>query len=274
VDIHFDAVQNHGAPLSLARLNGWHAALFPLGYSGFHKITAGNVRKGDMRVISGRMGREKIHFEAPSAQQAGKELKAFIIWFNRSLGREDGILRAASAHLKFVTIHPYDDGNGRLSRALTDMAMAQDEKILLRSYSLSAQIMKERKTYYARLEDVQNLRAGLSEWLEWFLAMFIRAIENSRDIMSAAFFKAAFWNKIKDIPLNERQTKVLKKMLDSGPAGFQGGLTTRKYAAMTKTSGATAYREIADMHAKGLLTRYGAGRSVRYEISHTNQAFN
>jgi Fic family protein len=266
VDILVDAVRNHAAPLSLDRLNGWHAALFPLGYSGLTKITAGNLRKGDMRVVSGYMGAEKVHFEAPPAALALKETKTFIDWFNTSLGREDGIVRAASAHLKFVTIHPYDDGNGRLSRALTDMAMAQDEKMLFRSYSLSAEIMKERGAYYKILEDVQSLRVSLSAWYEWFVSLFIGAVENSKKLLADAFFKAAFWNKIQNIPLNERQRKALHKMLARGTDGFQGGMTTRKYVSIARVSASTAYRELEDMRCKGILKQYGAGRSVRYEL--------
>ena len=186
---------------------------------------------------------------------------------DRLLGSEDGLLRAAAAHLKLVTIHPYDDGNGRLSRALTDMAMAQDENTLFRSYSLSAEIMKERAAYYQILGDVQNQRAELIEWYTWFLSMFINAVKNSQHLIADAFYKAAFWNRIKTIPVNERQRKVIRKMLDAGIKGFEGGITTRKYAGMTKTSAATAYRELDGMNRKGVLRQFGAGRSVRYELN-------
>jgi Fic family protein len=248
-------------------LHGWHAALFPSGFSAMRKITVGAFRKGSMQVVSGYIGREKIHFEAPPAERVKGEVSQFIKWFNSSLGKEDGILRAASAHLKFVTIHPYDDGNGRISRALTDMAMAQDEKAKFRSYSLSAEIMKEQKQYYQILEDVQNRKIELSEWFEWFLAMFINSIENSQQLIASAFFKAAFWNRIRNISINERQLKVLQKMLAAGINGFRGGLTTRKYVSMAKTSPATAFREIDDLFVKGILTRQGQGRSVHYELS-------
>jgi Fic family protein len=267
VAVLLDAVRGSDAPLSLDRLNGWHAALFPSGYSGFNKITVADLRKGDMRVVSGVLGREKTHFEAPDPQQVKREIVIFIDWFNNSFGKEDGLLRAASAHLKFVTIHPYDDGNGRLSRALTDMAMAQDEKASFRSYSLSAEIMKERSDYYQILEDVQSGQIGLTGWFEWFIAMFINALENSQKMLANAFYKAAFWGKAKDISINERQEKALKKMLDAGLGGFAGGLTTRKYVSMAKVSTATAFREIDDLYTKGLLTRSGSGRSVKYELS-------
>jgi Fic family protein len=268
VEVLVDAVRNI-SPLRLKRLHGWHAALFPSGFSGINKINVGAFRKGDMQVVSGYFGLEKIHFEAPPDTQIKNELSCFIKWFNDSLNKEDGILRAASAHLKFVTIHPYDDGNGRLSRALTDMAMAQDEKTKFRSYSLSAEIMKERNQYYQILEDVQSAKIKLNEWYEWFLTMFIKAVENSQHLIASAFFKADFWNRIKNISINDRQRKVIQKMLaagSSGIGGFEGGLTTRKYVSMTKTSPATAFREIDDLYVKGILTRTGQGRSVHYEI--------
>jgi Fic family protein len=266
VEVLIDAVRNHGGPLNLDRLNRWHGALFPLGLSGLQRIRAGEIRSGEMKVVSGYLGAETVHFEAPPPEQARDEIFRFIAWFNASLGNEDGLLRAAGAHLKFVTIHPYDDGNGRLSRALTDMAMAQDENTLFRSYSLSAEIMKERASYYQILADVQNQRAELIEWYKWFLSMFINAVENSRQLIADAFYKAAFWSRIKTIPVNERQRKVIQKMLDTGIRGFAGGITTRKYVSMTKTSAATAYRELDDMNRKGILRQFGAGRSVRYEL--------
>jgi Fic family protein len=266
VAVLLDAVRGSDAPISLDRLNGWHAALFPSGYSGFNKITVADLRKGDMRVVSGILGREKVHFEAPLPEQVTRDIAVFIDWFNDSRGKEDGLLRAASAHLKFVTIHPYDDGNGRLSRALTDMAMAQDEKASFRSYSLSAEIMKERSDYYQILEDVQSGQTGLTDWFEWFIEMFGNALENSQNLLANAFYKAAFWDSAKDISINDRQKKVLQKMLASGIGGFEGGLTTRKYVSIAKVSAATAFREIDYLYAKGLLTRSGSGRSVKYEI--------
>jgi len=266
VEILIDASQNYNAPLTLERLNGWHAALFPLGYSDIRQITAGDLRKGDISVVSGYIGKEKTHFEAPSAQQAQKDIEIFIDWFNNAKDA-DGLLRAAAAHLKFVTIHPYDDGNGRLSRAISDMAMAQDEKIPFRSYSLSAQIMKERSEYYQILESVQKSQKNLTDWYEWFIKMFINALENSKDIIAQAFFKSTFWNKIKDIALNDRQRKVIQKLLDAGINNFEGGLTTRKYVSMTKTSPATAFREIEYMQEKEIIKSSGKGRSVSYSLN-------
>ncbi|MDR2428822.1 MAG: DUF4172 domain-containing protein [Candidatus Margulisbacteria bacterium] len=265
VEVLLDAVRRHARPLTLTRLNGWHAALFPTGFSGLRRISAGAPRQGDMQVVSGYLGHEKIHYEAPPAKQAKKELAVFLKWLKSGAGASNGLLRAADAHLKFITIHPYDDGNGRLARAITDMAMAQDEKTALRAYSLSAQIMRERQVYYQILEDTQRGARRLDDWREWFLQMFCRALQNSQEIISAAFRKAAFWNTLRDCALNVRQRKVIQKILDLGK--FEGGLTTRKYAAMTKTSAATAAREIADLYRQKILKQFGQGRSVRYELN-------
>jgi len=271
IDLLTDAANNYNAPLSLERLNGWHAALFPLGYSGFRKIVAADLRKDKVYVVSGIPGKEKIHFEGVPAKNLKSEMTKFIDWFNGSMGKEDGLLRAAAAALKFVTIHPYEDGNGRISRAITDMAMAQDEKKAVRFYSLSAQILKERKGYYGILEDVQNLKADITAWYEWFINMFINAIKNSDNIISSAFFKAAFWNKIKGISLNDRQIKVVKKLLDIGVGNFAGGLSRKKYVSMTNVSSQTAFRELKDMLDKNIIKQYGHGRSVRYELNTDNR---
>jgi len=265
VDILLDAVHKYNQPLTMSRLNGWHAALFPTGFSGLKKIKAGLLRQGDIQVVSGHLGREKVHFEAPPSKQAKEDLAIFLKWFNQSFAHEDGLLRAAAAHLKFVTIHPYDDGNGRLARVITDMAMAQDEKTSFRSYSFSAQIMRERKDYYQILEAVQKGSKTLSYWYSWFINMFSNALQNSQEIIASVFRKAEFWNIYKDIHLNERQRKVVQKMLEIGV--FEGGLTTRKYVAMTKTSTPTAAREIAYLYKKNILRQYGQGRSVRYDLN-------
>jgi len=180
----------------------------------------------------------------------------------------DGILRAAMAHLRFVTIHPYEDGNGRIARALTDMALAQDEKSNVRFYSISSRIMKRRDDYYRVLEDVQNCRVAVTGWFVWFLGTFVNAVEDSQNIVAHVFQRAEFWKAHAQTPLNERQRKVVQKLLESGPRGFEGGLTTRKYAGMTKASRATAFREIDDLREKDII-RYvgGKGRSVRYDLN-------
>jgi Fic family protein len=268
VTVLLDAIRQHDKSLSLQRLNGWQAALFPTGYSGLAKIRVGRLRGDEpMRVVSGPLGREKIHYEAPPRQMMEKELQLFLDWWNAPKTEMDGILRAAAAHLRFVTIHPYEDGNGRLARALTDMALAQDERSKVRFYSISSVIMKRKSEYYQVLEDVQNCRTEVTEWFAWFLKTFIEAINGSQNIIANVFKRAEFQKKHGQTSLNERQKKVVQKLLESGPHGFEGELTTKKYVGMTKTSRATAFREIDDLLKKGFL-RYsgGKGRSVRYEL--------
>jgi Fic family protein len=269
VDVLLDAIRFHDKPLSIERLHGWQAALFPTGYSGLHKIRAGEIRGDEpMQVISGPIGRTKIHFEAPPKGQVQREIQLFIDWWSSSLGKMDGMLRAAAAHLRFVTIHPYEDGNGRIARALTDMALAQDEKSRMRMYSLSSQIVKTKEDYYAVLEDVQNCRIDVTAWFLWFLQSVVAAIENSQENIAHVFAKAEFWKNHAQTSFNERQKKVIQKLLDAGPRGFEGGLTTRKYVGMIKTSKMTAYREITDLLEKGVLRHAaGKGRSVRYELN-------
>jgi len=269
IDVLLDAIRSYKKPLTLKRLNGWNAALFPTGYSGMHKINVGKLRgNSPMRVVSGPIGREKIHYEAPPQAQMKNEIKLFLDWWNHSFGKVDGILRAAMTHLRFVTIHPYEDGNGRITRALTDMALAQDENSNVRFYSLSSRIMKRRTEYYSMLENVQNCRADATDWFVWFLNTFISAVENSQDIIANVFRKVEFWKDHSRTILNEKQKKVLEKLLEFGPGGFEGGLTTRKYAGITKTSRATAFREMNDLKEKGMICYVGGkGRSVRYEIN-------
>jgi Fic family protein len=269
VDVLVDAIRFHDKPLTMERIHGWQAALFPTGYSGFHKIRVGAVRGDEpMQVVSGPVGRPTVHFEAPPIKQMERELRLFVDWWNRSCGTMDGILRAAAAHLRFITIHPYEDGNGRITRALTDMALAQDEISRMRMYSLSSHIVKTRKEYYAILEGVQTCRIDVTEWFLWFLRSFVAAIENSQGKIAHVFAKATFWQKYAQTSFNGRQKKVIQKLVEAGPQGFEGGLTTRKYVGMTKTSKMTAYREITDLLEKGILRRADGskGRSVRYEL--------
>ena len=268
VSVLLDATRNFDKPLTQERLWGWQAALFPSGYSGMHKIKVGGWREVEepMRVVSGPIGREKIHFEAPPAEQLDDEMKRFFIWFDESVGNLEGVVRAALVHLRFVTIHPFDDGNGRLARALTDMALAQDDKQRVRYYSLSTQIMAERERYYDILEKAQKGSGDVTDWLVWFLGCFARAIERSEDIMNGVFSKAEFWKRHAQDQLTERQKKVINRLLDEGPEGFEGGLTTKKYALMTPASRATAFRELDQLMELGILERIGQGRSVRYEL--------
>jgi Fic family protein len=247
---------------------GCRAALFPSGYSNLRKIAAGKLRgQKTMQIVSGPIGKEKVHFEALPRQQLAKEMRLFLKWWNSSSGTMDGILRAAAAHLRFVTIHPYEDGNGRLARALTDMALAQDEKLLIRYYSVSSEIMRSRNEYYQILEDVQCCRASTTQWFLWFIKCVTASIEHSQDIMAGVFMRVDFWAQHAETQLNEQQKKVVSRILEAGPGNFTGGLTTRKYISITKVSRATAFREITDLLDKKILRRLpGKGRSAHYDL--------
>jgi Fic family protein len=269
VDVLLDAVRSYDKPLTLQRLNGWQAALFPSGYSGLHKIRTGALRgKELMRIVSGPVGKEKVHFEAVPRDQLGEQMRLFLRWWKESAGKTDGILRAATAHLWFVTMHPYEDGNGRLARALTDMALAQDEKIKVRFYSISSELMRRREEYYKILEDVQTCRVDVTQWYLWFIARVGASIEQSQKIVANVFARVDFRREHAQVSLNPRQKKVLGRILEAGPGNFTGGLTTRKYVSIAKVSRATAFREISDMLEKKLLRQLpGRGRSVRYDVS-------
>ena len=269
IEVILDATQKYDKALSASRFKGWHAALFPTGYSGLHKIRAGQWRgKEPMHIVSGPVGGEKIHFEAPPGEVVEAEMQQFLQWWAASIKTTDGILRAGLAHFYFVIIHPFEDGNGRIARALTDMALAQDEKLANRYYSLSSQIMEERKGYYDILEKcTKGDDMNVTKWLVWFLECFERAIQRSDKLIGNVLIKADFWQEYSQVEFNERQRKVLNRMLDAGPGGFEGGLTTRKYVGITKTSRATAFREIADMLDKKVLRQLpGKGRSVHYDL--------
>lgn len=268
VDVLQDASNNYEKPMTLKRLHSWQAALFPTGYSGFHKIKTGGWRGPEpMRVVSGGIGKEHVHFEAPPARLLAKEMDHFLQWWDHDSRPLDGLLRAGVAHLYFVTLHPYEDGNGRIARVLTDMALAQDEKMNQRFYSLSARIMAERRQYYDALETSQKGSLDISPWLEWFLGCFFRALQDSEKVISKTLDITRFWHAHAQTALNVRQRKVVGKLLEAGPQGFEGGLTTRKYIAMTKTSRASAFREISDLVEKGILiSQKGRGRSTAYEI--------
>lgn len=272
VDVLIDATRNHEILLTPDRLWAWQAALFPTGYSGLFKIKTGGWRTGSrpMRVVSGSMGREVVHFEAPPSDRVVKEMGEFLKWWNNPVNESDGILRAAIAHFRFVTIHPFEDGNGRISRALTDMALAQDEKTGMRLYSLSSQIIKDKSEYYRILEKTQKGRGDITEWLIWFLTTLEKSIENSKRLISKALFLGRYYRSLSDIHLRERQLKVLKKMLDRYPEEFQGGLTNRKYVAITNVSSETAKRDLKEMLDKGLIIPGTAGgRSVKYRLNRT-----
>jgi len=268
VDVLLDATLHYHKPLTAKRIKAWQAALFPTGYSGLRRIRTGKWRGPDpMQVVSGPIGRERIHFEAPPSDRVNLEVRKFISWWEKGSITMDGLLRAGIAHFRFITIHPFEDGNGRIARALTDMALAQDEKLTIRFYSLSSRIMLERDDYYNVLEHCQKGNEEITLWLKWFMGCFQRAVEDSQILISKVLTKAEFWQRHAQVTLSERQRKVINRLLDAGPGGFEGGLTTRKYVSMAKVSRATAFREISDLVEKRfLLQNKEKGRSVSYDI--------
>ena len=269
VEILLDATANYSKKITMERIWSWHAALFPIGYSGMVKISVGQWRndsKGPMQVISGPIGQEKVHFEAPPTKKLDKEMQIFISWINEK-SQLDGIIRAGIAHIWFVTIHPFDDGNGRIARTLTEMFLARDENNPKRFYSLSSQIMAERNEYYEVLKATQSGTGDITEWLKWFLECMNRAILNSNILLNKIMIKARVWQGFAQIRLNERQIKVINRLLDAGAGGFDGGLKNKKYMGIAHTSRATAQRELADLVNKGILIKMpGGGRSVSYDL--------
>ena len=269
VEILLDATRNYDKPLTVKRVQSWHAALFPTGHSGLNKILVGRWRKQAVQVVSGPIGKERIHYLAPPIEKLDGEMKGFLDWWAKSNGKIEGFLRAAIAHFWFVTVHPFEDGNGRIARVLTDMALAQDEKLQMRFYSLSSQIMEERNDYYDVLEKCSKGKSDITAWLEWFLGCSIRAMQKSETIIGNVLAKVDFWKKYSQTTMNDRQRKVVNKLLDTGVGEFKGGLTTRKYGSLTKTSRATAFREISDLVNKKVLRQNseGKGRSVSYDLN-------
>ena len=269
VEMMLDATRNYDQPLTEERLFGWHAALFPIGHSGMRKLRVGawrNDSTGPVQVLSGPLGRERVHFEGPPAKRLRREMTAFLRWFNVGTNAAvvDEVLKAGVAHLWFVTIHPFDDGNGRIARAIADMALARSEHSSQRFYSMSAQIRQERNNYYQILERTQKGTLDVTPWMEWFLACLGRAIEGAQTTLAVVLQKARFWQAIRDVPINERQRLVLNRILD----GFEGNLTTSKWAAITKCSSDTALRDILDLVERGVLARNpGAGRSTSYSLA-------
>ncbi len=269
VSVLLDATKNHEEPLTQKRLFGWQAALFPTGYSGMHRIRVGKWR-GDkpMRVVSGPVGRETIHFEAPPFDRIPLEIVKFLEWWNGSRGNVEGLLRAAIAQFWFVTIHPFEDGNGRIARALTDMALSQDDRQSIRYYSLSSQIMTERDVYYNVLEHCQKRVGDITDWLSWFLGCFCRSINRSEEMLAIVLNKASFWRSHAEDSLTERQRKIINRLLDAGKGGFAGGLTTKKYVSLAKVSRATAFREIDHLVKLRIIKQNpGRGRSASYELN-------
>ncbi len=266
VEIILDATEHYADPLTEERLFAWHSALFPTGRSGMKKIVVGGWRddKSDpMQVVSGPMGREKVHYRAPEAKRVPEEMRAFLKWFN---GPEsaDPVLKAGLAHLWFVTIHPFEDGNGRIARAIADMTLALSEKTSQRFYSMSAQIRLERKVYYNLLEKTQKGGLDITPWLEWFLGCLDRAIDGAEHILAGIFLKTEFWEAHTRNPFNERQRAIINRLFD----GFEGKLTSSKWAKLAKCSQDTALRDIGDLVKRGVLLKEpGGGRSTSYALT-------
>lgn len=263
VDMMLDATQTFNKSLSEERLYGWHSALFPTGRSGMYKIEVAKWRTGDMQVVSGGMGREKVHFEAPSPKKLEKEMQEFINWFNQEESL-DSIIKAGISHLWFVTIHPFDDGNGRIARSITDMQLSKSDGVNQRFYSMSSRINAEKKSYYTILERTQKGDLDITNWLKWFLECLKGAIIDSNFIIDKVVRKHQFFvNNVSKIT-NERQRLILTKLLD----GFDGNLTSSKYAKIAKTSPDTALRDIKDLVEKGILVKSDSGgRSTNYILN-------
>jgi Fic family protein len=266
VEMMLDATQKFTDRLTEERLFGWHASLFPTGRSGMRRIIAGawrDDRPGPMQVVSGVEGRERVHYEAPAAARTAAEMKSFLGWFN-SEADDDPVLRAALAHLWFVTVHPFDDGNGRIARAIADMSLARSENSAQRFYSMSAQIRLERKAYYDMLESTQKGGLDITPWMTWFLGCLDRAFDGAEQTLALVFRKAEFWQQHSTASLNDRQRDIINRLLD----GFEGKLTSSKWALIEKCSPDTALRDIADLIGRGLLKQNeGGGRSTSYSLA-------
>ena len=265
VEMMLDATQKYEDGLTGDRLFGWHAALFPTGRSGMHKITVRNWRTpaaGPMRVVSGAMGKEKVHFEAPEATKLPGDMRAFLNWFNHNK-HNDPVIKAAIAHLWFVTIHPFDDGNGRITRALTDMLLARADQSPQRFYSMSAQILREKNAYYHLLENTQKGNLDTTKWICWFLDCILHAMDHTEKTLTGIFDRNRFWEHHSETTLNSRQRQMVDKLL----ASFFGSLTSSKWGKMTKSSPDTALRDIQDLIHKGILIKeQGGGRSTNYTL--------
>jgi Fic family protein len=261
-----DATQNYNAPVTAERLFGWHAALFPTGRSGMRKIIAGAWRddkSGPMQVVSGPVGKERVHYEALPAARLDEEMKAFLAWFNAEPAI-DPVLKAAVAHLWFVTIHPFDDGNGRIARAIADMALARSEASPQRFYSMSAQIRRERNAYYDILEAAQKSDLDITRWLSWLLACLNRAFDGAELILAGVLKTARFWEKHAGAAFNDRQREMLNRLLGD----FEGKLTSSKWARIEKCSQDTALRDITDLVERGILKKdEGGGRSTSNSLA-------
>ncbi len=267
VEVLIDATQRHEQPLTLKRLNAWQAALLPTGRSGIFEIRVGELRGADpMRIVSGPVGKERVHYEAPPCSRLEKEMRTFLDWFNHPPRNLDGLLRAGLAHAWFEILHPYEDGNGRVGRAILELALAQDEQRSVRLYSMSARLMDRRDEYYSALEKISSGSLDVTPFLVWFVEQVEQALRSSELLVNAVLTKARFWMTHARHELNERQAQVLNRMLDAWPKGFEGGMTNKKYQSLTGASPATAQRDLADLVEKGCLLPRASGRAARYEL--------
>lgn len=263
VEMTLDATQNYQQPLTSERLFGWHSALFPTGWSGLYRIETGRYRTGEMQVVSGAMGKEKVHYQVPAPQLLDVEMNRFLLWLN-SDSNIDPVLKAAVAHFWFIIIHPFDDGNGRIARAITDLLLARAENNPERYYSMSNQILAERKQYYDTLQKVQHSSGDITEWIAWFLGCLKNALLATENAVESILRKAAFWKTHENTPLNERQRLMLNKLLD----GFDGKLKSSKWAKIAKCSPDTALRDIKDLIEKGIVEQeLEGGRSTNYRLT-------
>jgi Fic family protein len=266
VEMMLDATSHYDKPLTTKRLHSWHAALFPTGRSGMRRIRVGRWRddsSGPMQVVSGPIGRQRVHFEAPEAARLKTEMAQFLSWFEGKEPKDD-VLRSGLAHFWFVTIHPFDDGNGRIARAIADLALARSESSSRRFYSMSAQIQRERKTYYDVLEQSQRGTTDVTMWMTWYLECLERAIEGAQGTLGHVIAKAKFWERLRNVALNERQRIVIGRFVE----GFEGKLTTGKWAKLAKISNDTALRDIQQLVDKGVLVKddSAGGRSTSYVL--------
>jgi Fic family protein len=270
VEMMLDATREYEQPLTDERLFGWHAALFPTGRSGMHRMTVGAWRtdkNGPMQVVSGPIGKERVHFQAPDAPRLDDEMQRFVDWFETTAAI-DPVLKAGIAHFWFVTIHPFDDGNGRIGRAIADMALSRADHTKERFYSMSSGIEAQRKEYYRQLESAQGSSLDITPWLAWFLQCLDQTIEDADSTLGAVLRKAKLWQRINPNPVNERQRKVINRMLDN----FKGHLTTSKYAKLAKCSNDTALRDIRELLERGIIVKnQGGGRSTSYRLAEPDQ---
>lgn len=270
LDVMESAAADWKNPLTEERLCRWQAALFPAGGTALRSVQAGSYRSHDepMRIVSGPIGHERVHYVAPPSAAVRDEMSRFIEWFNRPDGAPDGILRAGLAHVWFESIHPFEDGNGRVGRAIIDMALAQDARRPTRLHGISMELRRRQREYYEALNRAQRGTGDVTAWLTWFTDAFAEACARSAALIDESLVRARFWAEHRHVALNERQRKVLNRMLEAGPGRFEGGLTQRKYVAMTRASAATAWRDIEDLVKKGMIESGRArGRSTRYDLA-------